>query len=99
MSAPQQASEPSRQQFPRIQSTFVSDRARVDTEYADQFAGGRRAQVEIDVQVEYESPKIVDYGDFAEVTAGSPHDPIDSGPHGGPHGGPHVDPHLTFSAG
>ena len=67
----------------------------MDTEHADQFAGGREAQVEIDAQGEYESPKIVDYGDFAEVTAGSLHDPIDSGPHGGPH----VDPHLTFSAG
>jgi hypothetical protein len=51
--------------------------------------------VEIDAQGEYESPKIVDYGNFADVTAGSAHDPIDSGPHGAPH----VDPHITFSAG
>ena len=45
--------------------------------------------------VDYESPTIIEYGDFAAITEGSGHDPIDSGPHGGPH----FDPHLTFSAG
>ena len=44
--------------------------------------------------IEYESPQILDFGDFAEVTAGQLDDPIDSGPHGGPF----HDPHLTFAA-
>lgn len=49
--------------------------------------------MDIDDEIEYESPAIIDYGDLAVITAGQLHDPID-----GHHGGPHVDPHLTFSA-
>ena len=51
--------------------------------------------VETEAKIEYESPAIVDYGDFAALTAGQLHDPL----HSGPYGGPHHDPHLTFSAG
>jgi hypothetical protein len=54
--------------------------------------------MEIDAQtieIEYARPEIIDHGDFAEITSGQLHDPIDSGPHGGPH----FDPHLTHSAG
>jgi hypothetical protein len=52
--------------------------------------------MEIEPQtVDYESPAIVEYGDFAAITKAHGHDPIDSGPHGWPH----VDPHLTSSAG
>jgi hypothetical protein len=40
---------------------------------------------------QYESPEIVDYGDFAELTQHQvPGDPLDSPFHGG-------DPHLTSS--
>ncbi len=46
------------------------------------------------IELEYEKPELVEYGDLAALTAGPLHDPIDSGPHGGPH----VDPHLTHSA-
>lgn len=49
--------------------------------------------MEIEAQsIEYESPRIVDYGDFAAVTAGSMHDPMHPDPLS-----PH-DPHLNHSA-
>jgi hypothetical protein len=50
----------------------------------------KRAQT---IELEYEKPELVEYGDLAVLTAGALHDPI----HSGPHGGPHFDPHLTHS--
>jgi hypothetical protein len=44
--------------------------------------------------VEYESPRIVEYGDLGEITAGSLHDSMHSDPHD-----PHRDPHLNHSIG
>lgn len=50
--------------------------------------------MEIEAQsIEYESPRIADYGDFAAVTAGSLHDPMHPDPFD-----PHYDPHLNHSA-
>ena len=49
--------------------------------------------MEIEAQsIEYESPRIVDYGDFAAVTAAALHDPMHPDPLS-----PH-DPHLNHSA-
>ena len=42
--------------------------------------------------VDYEAPKLVDYGELAELTAGALHgDPLNAAVH------PEHDPHLTFS--
>lgn len=46
------------------------------------------------IELEYEKPELVEYGDLAVLTAGALHDPI----HTGPHGGPQFDPHLTHSS-